>query len=299
MRPLHTPTGRRTARSLIAGAALAALALLAIMAAPALAIPGKVNKADFARFQNCPTEQGEACLYGETLEGEFKLGSKTSPLVNPVVLQGGLSDTKEFNEVPIIPPRFNTPLMSKSSQEVPGGLTGLTGMVGGPVYATAELAGTPEVATVRLLAAKNTAVILPIKVHLENETLGPNCYIGSEEEPIVLHLTDGTTEPPAGTEPMTGKVGKVTAPDKNRMIKFEGNTLVDNTFTVPAAKGCGEGLLEPVITAAVNAGSGLPAAAGTSHAVLTGNQYTGFSQYVSKYDKKLVEEKAGTRKKRT
>ena len=293
MRPLETP---RTKRRLAFGMVLAALALLAIMAAPALAIPGKVNKADFIKFQNCPITQGEACLYGETLEGEFKLGSKTSPLKNPVVLQGGLIDTKEFNEVPIIAPRFGVPIMSKTPQEVPGGLTGLTELIGGPVFATAELAGTPEVATVRLLAAKGTAVILPIKVHLENETLGPNCYIGSDEEPVVLHLTDGTTEPPEGTEPMTGKIGTVAAPDKNRVVEFKNNTLVDNTFAVPAAKGCGEGLLEPVITAAVNAGSGLPSSPGTSHAVLTGNQYTSFSSWVAKYDKKIIEEKEGKRK---
>jgi hypothetical protein len=297
MRPLQTSTERRKARGLLVGAALAVFALLTIGAAPALAIPGKINKADFARFQNCPTEKGEACLYGETLEGEFKLGSKTSPITNPVVLQGGLIDTREFNEVPIIAPKFGAPIMSKTSEEVPGGLTGLSEMIGGPVYATAELAGQPQVATVRLLASKGTAVILPIKVHLENETLGPNCYIGSEAEPVVLHLTDGTTEPPSGTEPMTGKVGKVTSPDKNRIVQFIGNTLVDNTFTVPAAKGCGEGLLEPVLTAAVNAGSGLPAAAGTSHAVLSGNQYTSFSQWVLKYDKKLIEAKEGLGKK--
>jgi len=294
MRPLQTE--RRTARSLIAGLALALLALLAITATPAFAVAGKINKADFLKFQNCPLTQGEACLYGETLEGEFKLGSKTSPIQNPVVLQGGLIDTKEFNEVPIIPPRFGAPIMSKTSQEVPGGLTGLTTLVGGPVFATAELAGQPEVATVRLLGAKGTAVILPIKVHLENETLGPNCYIGSDEEPITLHLTDGTTEPPEGTEPISGKIGTVTSPDKNRIVQFTNNTLVDNTFAVPAAKGCGEGLLEPVITGAVNAGSGLPASPGTSKAVLTGNQYTSFSTWVAKYDKKVIEEKEGKRK---
>jgi hypothetical protein len=256
-----------------------------------------VNKADFVKFQNCPIEQGKACLYGETLEGEFKLGSKTSPLEKPVILQGGIVDTQEFKAVPIIPPRFGVPIMSPVAQEVPGGLTGLTGMVGGPVFATAELVGAAEVATVGLLTGAPDAVTLPIRVHLENELLGPNCYIGSSEEPIVLHLTDGKTEPPEGTEPIEGKIGTVSSPDKNRIVQFTNNTLVDNTFAVPAAKGCGtSALLEPVITAAVNVGSGLPASPGTSKAVLTGNQYTGFTNWVLKYDKKLIEEKEGKRK---
>ncbi len=297
MRELKTHGGCTPVRRVVVGVALAAMALLAVLATPALGAE-KLNKADFARFVNCPTSEGEGCLYAETLEGEFKIGSKTTPIVNPTVIQGGLSDLKEFNGLPLIPPRFGAEELSKAPQPLPGGLTGLTEIVGGPVSATAELAGTPQIAPVGLIGQEGTAVQLPIKVHLENEVLGPNCYIGSDAEPIVLHLTDGTTKPPAGTEPMTGKEGKAKAIDHVRVIEFLENTLVDNTFPVPAATGCGTSpLLEPVITAAVNLGSGLPAAPGTSHAILTGNQYASTSPWVLKYDKKLLKEKESPKKK--
>jgi hypothetical protein len=292
MRPLQT-RGKNMSRSGVRSA-LAAVCLVLAATASASAAPdpnNKLNKAEFAKFVNCPIDLGKGCLYGETLEGEFKLGSKTTPIVNPTILQGGLAYIGT-ETLPMIPPRFGAEELSKVSQPLPGGLTGLTEIVGGPVNATAELAGTPVVTAVFLGFGHDTAVELPIKVHLENELLGPNCYIGSDAEPVVLKLTDGTTKPPAGTEPISGKIGTNEGRDKGRLIAFINNTLVDNTFAVPAAKNCGtNALLEPVITAAVNVGAGLPAAPGVSRAVLTGNQFTTFSNWVEKYDKKLLKEK--------
>ena len=135
----------------------------------------------------------------------------------------------------------------------------MSAKIGGEVKATAELAGRPDRDAVFLGFGHDIAVELPIKVHLENEMLGANCYIGSDAEPSSCKLTDGTTKPPAGVEPMTGKIGTNEGRDKGRLIAFINNTLVDNTFAVPAAKNCGtNALLEPVITAAVNAPSGSP-----------------------------------------
>jgi hypothetical protein len=301
MRPLQSLGNRVTGRAMRSSLAVlaAACVLPASFTAAAAAEKdpfSKLNKAEFAKFVNCPIDQGKGCLYGETLEGEFKLGSKSTPIVNPVILQGGLAYIGT-ETLPIIPPRFEAEEMSRSSQPLPGGLTGLTEIVGGPVNATAELAGTAVVTAVFLGFGHDTAVELPIKVHLENETLGPNCYIGSDEEPIVLKLTDGTTKPPEGVEPMSGKIGENQGRDKGRLIAFINNTLVDNTFAVPAAKNCGtSALTEPVITAAVNAGAGLPASAGQSYAILTGNQFTSFSNWVAKYDKKLLKEKERPKK---
>jgi hypothetical protein len=292
MRPLQTRGKNMTRRGVRFALAAVCLVLAATASASAAPDPNnKLNKAEFAKFVNCPIDLGKGCLYGETLEGEFKLGSKTTPIVNPTILQGGLAYIGT-ETLPMIPPRFGAEELSKVSQPLPGGLTGLTEIVGGPVNATAELAGTPIVTAVFLGFGHDTAVELPIKVHLENELLGPNCYIGSDAEPVVLKLTDGTTKPPAGTEPISGKIGTNEGRDKGRLIAFINNTLVDNTFAVPAAKNCGtNALLEPVITAAVNVGAGLPAAPGVSRAVLTGNQFTTFSNWVEKYDKKLLKEK--------
>lgn len=295
----HSATPSRRWRGVLASLALACLAL-AMMSTPALAKekdPTQVlHKEDFLKFQNCPIDVAKGCLYGETLEGEFKLGSKTTTLVNPTILQGGLAYIGTTT-LPMIPPRFGAEQVSKTSQPIPGGLTGVNELIGGPASATAEQAGTIMVTSVFLGFGHDIAVEFPIKIHLENENLGPNCYIGSDEEPVMLRLTDGTTSPPEGVEPMSGKVGDNKGLDKGRVIAFFNNTLVDNTFAVPAAKNCGtSALVEPIITAAVNAAIGLPAAPGVSHAILTGNQFTSFSNWVAKYDAKAIKAKEKAKK---
>ncbi len=279
----------RSLHSIATGWLLGACVALGMFAASASAAPNplnKINKAEFAKFINCPIDQGKGCLYGETLSGEFVLGKmkKVTPIVNPQILQGGLAYIGT-ETLPMIPPRFGAEELSKTSQQVPGGLTGLSEQIGGEVKATAELAGTPIITAVFLGFGHDTAVELPIKVHLENE------------QPVVLKLTDGTTKPPEGVEPISGKIGTNEGRDKGRLLTFVDNTLVDNTFAVPAAKGCGtNALLEPVITAVVNTGIGLPSSPGESKAVLTGNQYTTFSNWVAKYDKKLLREKEHPKK---
>jgi hypothetical protein len=297
MRALKSLLERRPAgtRSRLLGLATILCVTIGASASPAFAEKNplnKINKAEFAKFINCPIHTGKACIYGETLEGEFKLGSKATPIVNPTILQGGFAYIGT-ETLPITPPLYGAEELSAVSQPIPGGLTGASELIGGPASATAELAGTPYVTAVFLGFGHDTAVELPIKVHLENELLGPNCYIGSDSEPIVLKLTDGTTKPPSGVEPMTGKIGINEGRDKGRLIAFINNTLVDNTFAVPAAKGCGtNALLEPIITAAVNAAIGLPSEPGVSHAILTGNQFSTQASWVEKYDKKLLKQKA-------
>jgi hypothetical protein len=297
MRPLKQYVAGRSRRGTLALIAVACLPLAG--AAPAAA---KINKEDFLRFINCPVEKGKVCAYAETLKGEFKLGSKSVPISTPVVIQGGLAELGLGGD-PLIAPRFGAVPLSKSPQTLPGGLTGLDEGIGGPVTATAELAGTAYIRPLGLGFAEGRAVVLPFKVHLENELLGPNCYVGSNAEPIVLNLTDGKTEPPAGVEPISGAIGKNEGLDKGDIIAFFGNKLVDNTFAAPAATGCGtSALLEPVVTALVNADAGLPAAAGKNSAILEGNVFTTFSQYVAKFDKKAIKAKekelAGTKSKR-
>ncbi len=295
MRPLKTPGDRasRPVRRTLAVFAAACFALV-LMSSSASAAKNPLNvihKEEFAKFVNCPTNIDKACVYSETLSGEFKFGSKSVPITNPVIMQGGYLELG-FGVYPLDPPLYGAEAVSKTSQPVPGGLTGLSEQIGGPVNATAEVAGEVLLRPDAISFGENIGIKLPIKVHLENEELGPNCYIGSDEEPIVLRLTDGTTEPPAGTEPISGAVGTNEGRDKGRLLTFIGNKQVDNTFEVPAAKNCGtNALLEPVITAAVNAAEGLPSAPGKNVAILEGNLYNTFSQWVAKYDKKLIKEK--------
>jgi len=286
------PSINRARRGLVAFVAVACLALAGASSAGAAVSKLPLNKSDFLRFINCPIHEGAGlCSYGETTSGEFKIGSHSVPITNPTILQGGL-EKMGLGVYPLIPPRFGAEEVSKSPQPVPGGLTGLSEQLGGPVYATAEQAGTIEIRPVALGFAQGTAIVFPLKVHLENELLGPNCYIGSDAEPIVLDLTDGVTEPPAGTEPIEGRVGETPGPDKGKITALIGNKLVDNAWAAPAATGCGtNALTEPVITTLVNTAEGLPSAAGKNVAILEGNLYTALASDVAKYDKKALKEK--------
>jgi hypothetical protein len=285
------PSTHRRRRGLLAGIAVLCLALAGASSAGAEIFKGPLHKEDFLRFINCPLTAGKLCTYGETTAGEFKIGSHSVPIKNPVILQGGL-EAEGLGVYPLIPPVFGAEMVSKTKQTVPGGLTGLSEEVGGPVYATAEPAGPILLRPVALGFGEHTAIQFPIKVHLENELLGANCYIGSDAEPIVLHLTDGTTEPPAGTEPIKGNIGKVEGPDKGKITEFNGNKLVDNGWAAPAATGCGtNSLTELVTTELVNTAEGLPSAAGKNVAILEGTLFTAFSSDVAKYDKKALKEK--------
>lgn len=299
-------SGTRVLRARAIFVALAALAALWI-ALPSSASAERINKEDFLRFINCPVEKSNECTYGETLAGEFKMGSKTVPITNPVILQGGMENFSLLSKepLPLVAPRFGAEALSRTSQPIPGGLTGISELVGGPASATAELAGPVSGITVTpysLASTNGIGVVLPIKVHLENEDLGPECYIGSDAEPIVLHLTDGTTEPPSGTTPISGKEGVTEGHDKD-IIEFRNNTLVDNTFAVPGAKNCGPNpALYSVITPVVNLAAGLPAEAGKNSAELTGNLFVTPSVDVVKYIKKAIKAKekevAGTKKRK-
>ena len=240
----HGVARTRGSRMLLIGLAAACMALLGA-SAPAMAykeVKGKQGKEMFKKFADCPIAAGEYCTYAETLSGEFKLGSKTAPIENPLVLQGGIKSLGTLQEItmPLIPPLYGAEMVSKTSQKLPGGLTGLGEGIGGEVSATAELVtgGTVLLAPANLFGVL-PAVTLPIKIHLQNEMLGENCYIGTDKNPVVLHLTDYITSPPAGTEPISGKRGEEVSINSGRAFELHGNTLVDNTFPVPAATGCG------------------------------------------------------------
>jgi len=107
-----------------------------------------------------------------------------------------------------------------------------------------ELAG-PITNFTPLSAGENYPLFrLPIKLHLLNAFLGLNCYVGSNSSPIILQPTAGTTAPPAPNHPITGDPGTIgIAADPNgfgaAIVGFTGATLVDNSYGVPGANGCG------------------------------------------------------------
>lgn len=266
----------------LVAAAVSAGALMAASSAMAAAPTG-----DFVNFKYCPYQNTSlaGCIYTSTTSGSFRLGNATVPITAPIIVQGGAVVDPATQIATITGAGNGGQVMPPTRLKVPGGLIGLvstggwSGLLidlfnaavsaGNDVYATAEVAGQPRVDAFAALSGAAPAVTLPIKVHLENPFLGPNCYIGSNSNPITLRLTTGTTSPPAGTAPITGRLGTLSSNSTGTLLTVADSTLVDNTFAVPAATDCGYLLLDKLlITAGVNLREGFPAAAGRSSASL-------------------------------
>jgi hypothetical protein len=227
-------------------------------------------KQEFEAFSDCPlnTPGVVNCSVAHTTSGEFKLGSKTVPIVNPVLLQGGLIGTE--TECCTLAPAADGNTLSHSPQPVPGGLLGIAELGNlTEVFSTAELAGTVHLEPGALFSELGTGTELPVKAKLENPLLGESCYIGSDSEPMVFKLTTGTTSPPPPNEPLSGTRGKVVTRGEGLIAGFVGASLVDNSFAAPGVNGCG-GVLAPVVDPSVDSQTGLPAAAGHNTAILNG-----------------------------
>jgi hypothetical protein len=255
-------------------AVAAVMATLAALGAPSPAAAG--IQQELAVFATCPisTPGVTACIVSRTTAGEFVLGSKAVTVNKTITLQGGLSELTNQ----LVPPTDGNTL-SKTPLTVPGGLVGIEVDGITEVTATAELAG-PVLLELENLGSNNPAVVLPLKVKLDNPVLGNGCYIGSNTEPTTLSLITGTTNPPPPNKPITGNKGE--APiflDHNKIIVINHSSLVDNSFSVPGVNGCG--LLPLVIDPVVDLDAGLPAAAGKNTAILSGGFLAASSRTVT------------------
>jgi hypothetical protein len=265
-------------------ATMALAGCLTVLSAPA-AYASSALKEEFAPFDDCPVSTASVCEYATTTAGEFVIARKTVPITKTIVLQGGLA-TESYAQQPLLAPAEGEAL-AKVPMTVPGGLVGI-GELGGEVTATAELAGPPSSIAVdrsNFVEFSGTAVTLPLKVHLENATLGEDCYLGSDSEPIVLHLTTGVTSPPAPAEPIKGTHSIISDKAKGKIRYIEQDTLVDNDFAVPGASGCG-GELSPLVDALVDADVGVPSPAGENTAIMSGSLEETAAAYAAKYKPK-------------
>jgi hypothetical protein len=279
-------------RAFVVAAGLAALLAGVGVTSPALANePG----GPFAAFNQCPrfTPGVNFCVHVQTNAGGDKIGNGVLAIVNPVTFQGGYERNEE-KEIPT--ERFvgalNGETLSKTPQPIPGGLANLIDCeeIKGPrfltrtprrecretlenpstagVNATTELAGPAGGIAINSdnnINEEGVALSLPVKIHLENPLLGRACYIGSDWSPIILNLTTGKTSPPPPNAPISGTIGDL------EVFEFEGldyaettnDTLVDNSFAVSAAHGCG-GPFASVIDPIINTRLGLPSPAGNN-----------------------------------
>lgn len=270
------------------------LAALAVVALASLGLAGSASAklvGEFTKFQYCPWTNTEVkkCVYSVTESGEVVMGSKTVPIVNDTVLQGGFGKPDEVTRISkFFGATGGQPTLQPVAQPVPGGLAGLVncpkisnfilraacewtfenGITG--LDATLELAGPAtniQISEQNMNRKEGTALKLPVKVHLENPFLGSSCYVGSDGSPVIWNLTSGETAPPAPNKPITGSFGLAEFREEGLILHVDNNTLVDNAWAAPKASGCG-GLFSFLLDPIVNAAAGLPSAAGTNTAVL-------------------------------
>jgi len=258
----------RLARILILALAALTVPVAALAAAsPAMAEPQGIFKV----FKQCPTEIPITvlCSVDSTTGGEVKLGNTAVPISKTITQQGGFaylgaSEVEYFGL-----PAKNGESLSKTELNVPGGLLDIikceeikgSGLIETffrnlckqtfehgvtQVTATTELVGNEHNPVLfneyNLANETGTAITLPLRVHLKNPLLGNSCYIGSESEPVELHLTTGETHPAAGVKPLHGAAGKFQTLEEKGLLSLQitGDSQVDNTFAAPKAHECGE-----------------------------------------------------------
>lgn len=276
---------------LVTASMVASFAILGVSSA--LATP----KGEYSVFEQCPTsiETLSGCVVSRTESGEVTIGNTEVPIVKTQTLQGGTENIEPG--VKHLVAALNGETLTKTPQKVPGGLAGLVkcNEIKGEgfwekleragceaifenkytgVNATTELAAPASSVILSLAAAEEPAfgpaLILPVKIKLENPLLGNECYIGSNAHPIVLELTTGKS----GSE--TGSLGEITSRAEGGILVVKNSKLVNGTFSAPGVTGCGEFfsfLLDPII----NSKLALPATKGNTAVFNTTLELAGIS----------------------
>jgi hypothetical protein len=239
------------------------------------------------------------CLHSETVGGLFAIGGLAVPISVPVAVDLFI-ETRERDEEPgefysTMPIRnlASGQILGAAAQNVPGGLLGIVGSpISGQsskVTASIEAVGshTPggviaplaqaALSSENLINQEGTVFLVPLRVHLHNAFLGPECFIGSAASPIELRLTTGTTSPPPPARPIRGFGGYLNFQHEFLTILVPGAVLVGNSFSVPVANGCGSSQTVlghstgGVLDGAINHKLGLPSPAGRNTAILDTN----------------------------
>ena len=249
----------------------------------------------YARFTGCPVDNpafvaaaddpsaagGGICAWNQSSGGanggEAIIGKTGTivPIVNPITLQAGITLDANGNET-----FWNASPASQTlvdpGQPLPGGLSALLGVPGEGngagrrvIAKTILTPGTAQINLNNLLTQSGPGITLPIKLQLINPRLGDKCFIGTDANPIVVNLTDGTTSPPPPNTPISGNIANLDVLDDGNLVTIGVLDVVDNAFAVPAATGCGHpaGRLD----GAINAQQGLPSPAGNDTLILNGS----------------------------
>ena len=272
---------KHPARMLVVGGVTAMLGVM--MFASSATASSHNPTGEFKDFGECPLSDPAVveCILSVTNGGSFTVGKKTVPLKNPVTLQGGAKEAEGGGQQFVGAENGDT--LSKTPQPVPGGLLGIVAPESWPewlqewfnefinegftgVKATVELAAPAsqiKLSTENLLNQEGTALGLPTKVKLDNAILGNNCYVGSDEAPIQIDFTTGTS----GS--LKGSVGEIFFNEEFTLVTIQGGKLVNGTFAAPGVDGCG-GIFSFLIDPLVDSILGTPSASGKNLATLEG-----------------------------
>jgi hypothetical protein len=266
-------------------------------------------------FRHCPTfaevegHRTTFCFVAATEEsgpssGEYKVGNFTVPLAKQIVLQFGSVLNEETGAETFVP-ASGAPTLIPTAEKVPGfPIAAISPKereeLGWPkelsekyehakvehevtkVFETIELAGEPAISRSNLIVAEGTAVEVPVKVKASNRwltTLGDECYIGSNEDPITQHLTSGKSVSPLTGQELVGEVGELDFRHEFQEVIITHSDLVDNTYAVPTASCTGP--FSEQIAATINKVFGLPAPAGASFTRLKGTLYNATAEWVN------------------
>lgn len=285
-----------------------AMGLVTFLATLSFASPALAKKSAFRVFSQCPLANPlvdeNGCLTAISGgESEFTAGKVSVPLTKPITLNLGFHEKEvEPEYLEIWGSEFDSKTMTKVAQEIPGGLTAeVDPALLSPselaryekfvsegktrVTATVELAGSTAPTGLKLnigafLSEEGTALVVPTQVKLSNPFLGPTCYVGSNNNPIIVNTLTGTTSPPEGIEPIKGHPGTLSTTEEGEILVVSGARLVDNTFAVPGVTACGK---EGGADAAIDAGAGLPSPAGHNSVVLEGNMWLAAAESVKEH----------------
>ncbi len=284
----------RSAKGLHVLLAVALVALaLPIGASPARAQTIHHPQGPFAVFSQCPLDEPTIydCVVVDTKGGEMRIGSLTAPFSRDMIgLDGGVLEGPT-HEATIFSAPVNGVIMQPTPMPVPGGLgrvlepsalphslgvvSGKLESVGlGELTATVEVAGPASAVMLSLshvIGQSGVALEEPLKVKLTSPVLGEHCYIGTDSDPIQIQLTEAMTDPPPPNMPIKGTLGSVLLSEEG-LFEVYGNSLVDNSFVVPAASGCG-GSLAPAIDGIIDSKLKLPSPAGRNTLVLDSTAY--------------------------
>jgi hypothetical protein len=249
---------------------LIGLVVVLVSAAPAFAQPSGI----FGVFSQCPTRVPSVrlCTFDRLNSGEFVIGGVKVPIEKTLTLQMGFIPTgNPGNQQEYFgAPAKDGESLSKTELNVPAELLGT------PLTVVPELLPGDKDRVIfnefALASQEGEGLIIPLRLHLKNPFLGDSCYIGSESHPLQIRLTSGVTHPPSGVESRHGVRGEATTLEEEAevMLNLEGASLVDNTFSVPGAEGCGAAPPNVSLDARVDEDLKIPSGAGENVAVLGG-----------------------------